>query len=301
MTGAPNRPNGRALEPNDSPTHALAPWFSDFRRDRERERLDEGVLSAGGGQRSAVLTIVQNESFFFPIWLRYYSQFFAAADIYVLDHESDDGSTEVGGFNRVRVSHDTFDNRWMVSMVEAKQRELLEDYDVVLVVDVDEIVAPDPRWGTLDHYLSRFNSRWVNCLGYEVLHMRDSEPVINRDLPILAQRSQWFPNPLYNKAAVATVPMSWQAGFHGRSDGKFKFDPDLRLIHLHRVDFEICKARHRRLTSKEWNPVDLERGLGTHNRVIGGDELDEWFYNDTALEGTALVREDIPADWRGVL
>ena len=38
----------------------------------------------------------------------------------------------------------------MVSTIERHQHELLERYDVVLVTDVDEIVAPDPEWGTLE-------------------------------------------------------------------------------------------------------------------------------------------------------
>ena len=55
----------------------------------------------------AVLTMVYNESVFLPIWLRYYSRFFAPEDIYVLDHQSDDGSTNGGGFVRVPLEHET--------------------------------------------------------------------------------------------------------------------------------------------------------------------------------------------------
>ena len=45
-------------------------------------------------KRRAVVTIVHNEPVFLPIWLGYYSRFFAAEDIYVLDNESTDGSTD---------------------------------------------------------------------------------------------------------------------------------------------------------------------------------------------------------------
>ena len=52
---------------------------------------------------------------------------------------------------------------------------------MVLVTDVDEIVAPVPEWGPLDHYLDHFDEEWVNCLGYEILHQRDvSRPSTSR-------------------------------------------------------------------------------------------------------------------------
>ena len=47
--------------------------------------------------------MVYNEAVFLPIWLRYYSRFFAPDDIYVLDHESTDGSTSGSGFVRIPV------------------------------------------------------------------------------------------------------------------------------------------------------------------------------------------------------
>ncbi len=59
--------------------------------------------------------------------------------------------------------------------------------------------------------------------------------------------------PAYDKAAITTAPMHWRAGFHGRADFSYNLDPDLRLVHLHRMDYEICLQRHR---SRE------NRGLG---------------------------------------
>jgi len=134
----------------------------------------------------AVITMVNNEPVFLPIWLGYYSRFFAPEDIYVLDNDSPDEAIERGGFVRIPVSHTGLDNLWMVGKIEALQRELLESYDTVLVTDVDEIVAPDPALGTLGDYLDRFNEPWVNCLGYELLHMKDTEPPLALDRPVPA-------------------------------------------------------------------------------------------------------------------
>ena len=288
------------LERGDTPGHPMAAWFADQRRVRREHYASrpDRIRSRGG---SAALTIAQNESLFLPIWLGYYSRFFDPDDIYVLDHDSDDGSTADGGFVRIPVSHETFDNTWMVSTVEHHQRELLERYEVVLVVDVDEIVAPDPAWGTLEDYLARFDEDWVNCLGYEVLHMRDREPPFDPGTPVLEQRGWWYPNDLYDKPSIARIPLEWRPGFHGRTDYHFNLDPDLRLIHLHRMDYDICQARHARWTRSDWNPKDLEAGWGTHNRVTQDAEFEQWFYTDSTAPGIRVLPEPITEPWRAVV
>ena len=80
------------LEAGDSPDHPMAAWFSDIRR-RRREHYASSEGLPHRRQRRAVITIVHNEPVFLPIWLAYYSRFFAPDEIYVFDHESTDGST----------------------------------------------------------------------------------------------------------------------------------------------------------------------------------------------------------------
>src|SRR6476619_6562901 len=109
----------------------------------------------------ALPTMVYNERIFLPIWLRHYSRFFAPEDIYVIDHATTDGSTDAGGFVRIPVEHPSDDDYWRVEVVEHEQRELLDRYDVVLATDVDEIVAPDPRVGTLGDYIDEFDREFV--------------------------------------------------------------------------------------------------------------------------------------------
>jgi hypothetical protein len=245
------------------------------------------------------MTMVRDEAVFLPIWLRYYSRFFAAEDIYVLDHGSADGSTEGGGFVRVPVEHDTVDHAWRVEAVEQQQRRLLEEYDVVLAIDVDEIVVPEPDWGTLGEYLSGFQEEYVNCLGYEVLHLRDREPMLQLELPVMEQRGYWFAAKGYDKPVLATEPLSWKPGFHSRTDERWNLDPDLWLIHLHRVDYEICQERHRAWRDRAWSDQDLSRGWAAHNRITDDEEFERWFYEGSSAEEDAeIVVERIPARWR---
>jgi hypothetical protein len=281
-------------EPRNDVVHRLAGEFARLREERSARR--------GTRDRSkprAALTIVHNESVFFPIWLDYYSRFFGPEDIYVLDHETSDGSTDRPGFVRIPVEHETVDHTWMVSAIEEQQRALLERYDVVLVTDVDEIVAPHPQTGTLGDYIDGFEEDFVNCLGYELIHMVDREGPYDPSRPILDQRGYWFANDIYDKPALATKPLRWRPGFHRTMDGQMRSDPDLYLIHLHRMDYEICLARHRHRKTRAWNEHDVSMGWASHNRIVDQDEFNRWFYEDSNTAWNDLVIEPIPPAWKG--
>ncbi len=291
--------SGAELEPYDSPGHPLAPWFHQFRRERRAHR---SIPPASGTRPTrAIITMVHNEPVFLPIWLEYYSRFFATNDIYVLDNESTDGSTLGPGFIRIPVQHGSVDHPWMVRTAQALQRQLLDRYGIVVVTDVDEIIAPIPGHGSLGDYLDGFAEEWVNCLGYELLHLPDREPALDLGRPVLQQRRCWFHNGAYDKAAIATVPMRWRPGFHGREDFQCRFDPDLRLIHLHRMDYRICLERHRTRARRRWAERDATEGWAAHNRIVDEVAFARWFDADTGFAGFAMQREEIQPAWRGLV
>jgi hypothetical protein len=280
--------------PREDVEHPLARHFESMREARREQR------ASSGGKRRAVLTIVRDEPVFFPIWLRYYSRFFGPEDIYVLDHETCDGSTDGEGFVRIPVTHDTVDHTWMVRTIEEHQHRLLEDYDLVLVSDVDEIVVPSPEVGGLDVYLDDFQEIYVNCLGYELIHMVDREGPFDPAEKVLDQRGYWFANQIYDKPAVASMPMRWAPGFHHTEKVRLRPDPDLRLVHLHRMDYEICLERHRYRDRARWNELDVGAGWASHNRITDDVEFARWFYEETGFPLIDLLVEPIPPSWRGL-
>lgn len=288
-----------ALEPGDSPEHPLAPFFAQMRRRRRRRRA--AVPAGRPPRRRAIITIVHNEPLFLPIWLAYYGRFFGPEDIYVLDNDTDDGSTMRGGFVRIPVSCDAVDHVWMLGQVQDLQHRLLERYDVVVVCDVDEIIAPRPACGTLGDYLEQFDEEWVNCLGYEVIHQPETEPPLDLTQPILAQRGHWFMTAYYDKPAIATTPTSWQPGFHVRTDHALSPDPDLRLIHLHRMDYELCRERHRERARRAWAERDAREGWAEHNLLVAEPAFGRWFRLEGEHADPLLKLEPIPDTWRGVL
>jgi hypothetical protein len=262
-----------------------------------------GTKSERMSRSSAVFTMVYNEPVFLPIWLRYYSRFFAPDDIYVLDQGSTDGSTSAGGFVRVPLDFETNDDLYRVKVSQDLQRDLLERYEVVLTTDVDEIIAPDPARATLRDYIDRFEADFVNSLAYEVLHMRGEEPSLSLHQPILTQRRYWYRNPGYDKPLLASVPISWIPGFHMQSDAERRRDPNLRLIHLHRMDFGLCLDRHRERQGREFAQTDLDVGRGYQNRIIEEAAFERWFYDDSCFQadGVNIDPEPIPEAWKGLV
>lgn len=272
--------------------------FVEYLQERSLERWAKPVFDVRPSR--AVATIVHDESFFFPIWLAYYSRFFAPEDIYVLDHDTTDGSTNGEGFTRIPVSHDSVDHQWMVDTVMELQHDLQQRYDVVLFTDVDEIIAPDPDFGTLGDLIDRFDEPFVQCVGKEILHRPDTEAAYDANQPIMSQRHSWFANLGYNKPLLATVPMNWIPGFHGVVSGEINQDPNLYLIHLHRLDYEQCRLRHALRRRRQWNAEDMRRGYAAHNLLDAGEGFDQWFNSEKSVDEAELVVERIPDRWRGI-
>jgi hypothetical protein len=114
---------------------------------------------------------------------------------------------------------------------------------------------------------------------YEVIHLVDPGGRFDPSRRVLDQRGHWFPNAAYNKPALTTEPTRWVAGFHARADGRTELDPDLCMIHLHRMDYEICLARHRYRRGLSWNERDLAERWASQNLIVD-EEFARWFYRD---------------------
>ena len=191
--------------------------------------------------KSAVFTICKNEKRMLPVWLRYYSQYFDANDIYVLDHQSDDGSTTNIKANVIVVVNDkTFDHRWLNQTVGNHQRVLLQKYSTVLFAETDEMIIPNLKKypGGLREYIDRFDKPVIRCIGWEIMQNLYEESELNWEQPIFEQRKFGFLSVGFNKPLLAKTPVTWGPGFHHTSDGEhaITIDNDLGLFHLRQVD-----------------------------------------------------------------
>ena len=225
-------------------------------------------------KKCAVFTIVKDEKFFLPIWLKHYKKYFSNEDIYILDHQSSDGSTENLDVNvQVVTNQVTFDHHWLLSVVKYYQRELLKKYEAVLFVEVDEIVysIENPLSETIEEFI-KSGLEYVTCNGHEVYHRFDVEPSLIDGENILANRNWWFYSNAYDKTLLSKVPIQWYTGFHQESQPKYR-KADLYLLHLHRLDWEVLTKRHEERAS--WKKsMD---GLGDYNKVSEREKVLEWY------------------------
>jgi hypothetical protein len=257
----------------------------------------------GGGSRArAAFTMVQNEPVMLPVWLDHYGRYFNPDDLYVLDHDSTDGSTSgLEGRCRVVPVHRraSFEHRWMREVVESFQRFLLSSYEAVLFAEADELVVADPRlYAGLDDYIERLERPAARCAGFNVVHSPE-EPPLRFDQPLLAQRRYWHASQTYSKRLLARMPLRWSVGFHDEYDAPDDPpDPALMLVHLHRVDRDAYLARHRSTAGRNWSADDIRLGLGVQNRLSDQDELEEWFRAGPDLDAP---RELIPEHIRSLL
>ena len=195
----------------------------------------------------------------------------------MLDNDTTDGSTAGDGFVRIPVHHDTVDHTWMVETIEGLQHELLERYDVVLVTDVDEIVAPDARVGHARRLHRRFDEWFVNCLGYEILHLADREEPFDPAARCSISAATGSPTtPTTSRRSRRTD--GWEPGFHHRADGQVQLRPrpahDPPAPHgLRDLPRSAPGAQDR-----AWNERDLDEGWAAHNRTVEEGEFEPWFY-----------------------
>lgn len=265
--------------------------------------LDLLAEPADAKRRACAFTIVQNESFFLPRWLEYYGRQFDPSDLYVLDHNTSDGST--GGLDArcrvIRVHRDvSFDHYWLKRTVERFQAFLLNSYETVLFAEADEFVLPNPsRYRGLADYIQKMPASVARCTGFEVVH-DPSEPGLRAEEPLLRQRAHWHPSPSYSKPLLARVPLTWAVGFHTLEDlPDPEPDADLVLAHLHRVDFELCRARHEEAARRRWNKFDVDAGMGNQSRIFERAAFEQWFHTDADRENGPRAR--VPEMYRGLI
>jgi hypothetical protein len=255
-----------------------------------------------GARRCAAFTIVHNEHVMLPLWLKYYSRYFDVDDLYVLDHDSTDNSTsEMDCRCHVVPVHReaAFDHHWLKSTVEHFQSFLLRSYETVLFAEVDEFVLADPRrYSGLDAYIAALTRPAARCVGFNVVQQPDEKP-LQLDAPLLTQRRYWHASLIYSKRLLSKIPLRWSDGFHHEYSAPDDApDPELLLVHLHRVDYDFSLARHRAAVERDWNEADLANGFGAQNRIVDLSKFEDWFYRGSDLDAP---RELIPEHLRSLL
>ncbi len=229
----------------------------------QRPASDTSIARPGTLPKVAAVTMVYNESEYLPIWLSHYGRQVGLENCFVVDHGSDDGSTDfVGPSSRIKIPRSPYEPHKQSSFNSKFCNSLLEWYDWVIYSDVDEIVMADPLVApNLREYCSLVIPRVVTAIGLNVIHRVDQEPSLDMNRPIARQRPYVFSGASMCKPLLTSQEIAWSPGSHS-SDAPMAFD-NLYLFHLRWYDFGSCMRRLRKTRSMAWARTDA----GRHQRL----------------------------------
>lgn len=252
---------------------------------------------------TAVFTIVKDEQLFLPIWVNYYRKHFKDEDIYILNHETNDGGVEkiaelYPSINIIPVFNElAFDHRWVTDTVQNFQKELLEKYEAVLLAEVDEIIYH--KRGLEEYIKEEFLPSCENTVrtcGYEIVHQTLFESPLNLDEPIMMQRDYVFRSPQHqDKPYLTRVPLTYHYGYHNCNEHSVR-DDNLILIHLNRMDYTMSYNRNLERQAMKLHQGDKSAGYGYQKHLVGQD-FSNWFYHQTW--GHPIIK--MPEDFKHIV
>ncbi len=229
---------------------------------------------------SAALTFVYNEAVNLPIWIKYYGANFGEKNLFVVDRESTDGSTDnLGAVNRIVVPRDAFDDKKKADFMSSMQNALLNYYDAVVCGDCDELVVPNlGPYANLADYIAKMDFDYVTCIGLNELHILNMEPPLDVSRPILIQRRYARFMSATCKTMLSRVPIRWLPGLHCLSR-RPKPDPNLFMFHTKTMDYNIASARQEINRETAWSEDSLSQNFGAHHRYEFAQFVREGFFD----------------------
>ena len=249
--------------------------------------------------RIAALTFCRDEGAMLPLWVQFYGDQFGTENLYVVDDNSEDGSTDDLPCDVLRIPPirgGKFESTRM-GFIAGLSRSLLELYDAVVFCDADEFHVPDPdRYSGLRDFIEQQDPdvRAIGALGLNVVHAAGVEEPLDLSQPLLGQRQLAKFLPLMCKPAIKFVPAPWYAASHGIR-APYAVDPDLWMFHLKFADRELLRSA----ADLRQAAVHADgRSRNTSWRRGGGEMVDLLDEITSGVTDVAAVQEFRPPDGR---
>lgn len=227
---------------------------------------------------NCIVTMIKDEWDFFPLWRKYYGQFFSGNEIYVINDGSSSDFLKKNITDENLITLPQFHNENHVRRIEQNIPNsfdgrralfvsdlicgLLNYFETAIYTDIDEFIVPDPKkHHDLKAYLDNLDSgQTIAPVGINVVHVprRQKEP-LDLGKPILSQRTKGYFAQAYTKPSITRKPVVWSPGFHG-CKSKFEWDPDIFMFHLRDMDVDL---RHKNHVSKFSGYLESEKGLNS--------------------------------------
>lgn len=217
--------------------------------------------------RIAAVTMAYNEAEYVPLWLRHYDRQIGAAHCHLIDHGSDDGSTDgLKEVNVVRLPRSPQDDPRRARFISGYCAALLEWYDAVLYTDIDELLLADPHhFADLRAFAAETPDNVATAVGLDIHQVPALEAAFEPTQPVGAQRRWARFNAALCKPALIRRPVRWAPGFHC-ADAPMVFG-GLYLFHLRYYDFGRGLQRLAKTRAMPW----AVEGAGTHQRMSDVD------------------------------
>ncbi|CAI9119680.1 glycosyltransferase family 2 protein [Brytella acorum] len=212
----------------------------------------------------AVVTMTYNEAELLPVWRSHYAAQVGESACHVIDHGSDDGSThDLGRINVLRIPRSPQDDDRRATAISLYCAALLQWYDAVIYVDVDELLVADPA---LFPDLVTFAACWpepiATATGFDVIHVDTEETPIDWSRLVSLQRRWLRFSSAMCKCVLIRQPVVWAPGFHNANILPH-FNAPLFLFHLRYADHDAGIRRLQRTRTQPW----AYENAGAHQRM----------------------------------
>jgi hypothetical protein len=242
---------------------------------------------------SCIITYIHDEEYHFPIWIKYYSQFYKQEDIYVIFHnDSNNYDCDNLGFNKLFLNTEyDHDFKQIHSFLKNKCSELLNYYNGIYLAECDEILWHPHGLNNRSKYYYYLPFAAIRCMAYEVPHqMYSGEANLDLTKPLLEQRKIWKENIWQRKPVFFKSAIDYWDNMHN-FDEKFTFiDASLVLVHLKTIDYQSMWNRNQKtLQNAKISSYNKENCIGWQNRIESKEDFDIFF--KTHLEGCVGIPE----------
>ncbi len=191
----------------------------------------------------AVLTVARDEAAMLPRWVAHYGSHVGVENLVVIDDNTSDGSTDDLPCTVLRIpgfGPKGFEAR-RIRLVSGLASGLLQVYDVVIFVDVDEFLVPDPaQFEGLKDYFRQRPHDVMAPLALNVVHHVGAEGPLRQGRPVLAQRQFAKFAPVMCKPSMKRIDAPWAAASHGVR-APYAVDPGIFMLHLKFADRDLLQ------------------------------------------------------------
>ncbi|MCV2876821.1 hypothetical protein OE810_11225 [Rhodobacteraceae bacterium XHP0102] len=239
----------------------------------------------------AFVTMVRDDDQFLKLWVNHYAAMVARKNLFILyDGFDQKPAPFTKGCQTIFAPQIPFgkgwdDKRWQ--MLTHFANALLARFDVVVLNDVDELLATDPASGMslVEAISAGRHHPSITPFAVEIIHRTDLEPsAIDFKKPILSQRKYVRVNSIYAKPCIISQPVKWCTGGHFADHPDLHLSEAIYLFHLKYVDHDL-------LINRQSSRISIVTNTEASPREIAGTI---WSSSQESMRAFLYKFQDLP-------